>query len=116
MIPRDGSGLSTEHLQTSRAGTPRTKSRRAVAIQARGGNAVAGGRGPVAEAIVAAAAERGIAVRRDGDLAEVLSALDPATASSDAAAALTAALLDRLYWLNDAVKAANQRASKRESI
>lgn len=89
---------------------PTNSQTRAVAIQRRGaGHAVASGRGPVADAIVAVAAERGLTVKRDGDLAEVLSALDPATASTDAATALTAAVLDRLYWLNDAAKAAQKR-------
>lgn len=79
---------------------------RAVAVRGpSGAKSVVGGRGPVAEAMLAMAAARGVEVRRDRDLAEILSAMDPATASSDAAAALTAAVLDGLYRMNDAAKA-----------
>jgi|GEM_PF-3041646 len=77
--------------------------RRAVAISA-GGKAAVGGRGPMADAIVALARERGVEIRQDKDLAEVLSALDPAGAASDAAAALAASALDRLYRMNEAAK------------
>ena len=89
--------------------------RRAVAIRKDGSTrTIAGVRGPVADAMVALAAARGIEVRRDDDLAEVLSALDPETATSDAAAALTAALLDRLYRLNAAAKQASAVAESGE--
>ncbi len=79
---------------------PPSKRTRAVAIS-RKARSAAGGRGPLAEAILAVAAEKGVTIQRDADLAEVLSALGPEGASSDAATALTAALLDRLYRLND---------------
>ena len=79
--------------------------RRAVAIKgAPGAKFVQGGRGAVADAMLALAAAKGVEVRRDADLAEVLSAMDASTVSSDAAAALTAAVLDRLYRINDAAK------------
>lgn len=79
---------------------------RAVAVRGpQGARSAEGGRGAVADAMLALAAARGVEVRRDADLAEVLSAMDPATATSDAAAALTAAVLDRLYRINDAAKA-----------
>lgn len=83
---------------------------RAVAIRGlAGGKSVHGGRGAVADAMTALATARGVEVRKDADLAEILSAMDPATAASDAAAALTAAALDRLYRLNDAAKSGDRR-------
>lgn len=90
---------------------PASKQRpiRAVAISGpTGARHVAGARGPVAEAMTAIARERGVIIQRDADLAEALTALDPETASSDAAAALTAALLDRLYRMNHATKSAKE--------
>ena len=71
---------------------------------------LAGGRGPVAEAIVAAAQARGLKVRRDADLAEILSAINPASAASDAAAGLTAAMLDGLYRMNAAAKSGREKS------
>lgn len=85
--------------------------KRAVAIG--GANAFAGGRGALADAVLAVAKARGIAVRRDADLAEALSALDPATATSDTATALTAALLDGLYRLNAQAKEKEDADSER---
>ena len=87
---------------------PESDRRRAVAI-GHDGRAATGGRGAMADALLTLARERGIPVRRDADLAEVLSAIDPADATSDAATALTAAALDRLYRLNDAAKAARRQ-------
>ncbi len=59
--------------------------------------------------MLAVAAERGVPIQKDSDLVEVLSALDPATVGSDAATALTAALLDGLYGLNDRAKPAQRK-------
>lgn len=93
--------------EQDRPAVRRNDRRRAVAIVGKGaGRHTVGGRGPVADAILALAAERGVQVRHDADLAEVLSAIDPAEASSEAATALTAALLDRLYRMNAALKPA----------
>ena len=89
----------------------RARPARAVAITG-DARATAGGRGPVADAMLAVAAERGVTVRRDADLAEVLSAMNPDTASSDAAAALTAAVLDSLYKMNAAAKAKNRKSAR----
>lgn len=86
---------------------------RAVAVHgASGRRSSAGGRGDVAEAMLAAARANGVEVRRDADLAETLSALDPAATVSEGAVALTAAALDRLYKLNAAAKAAKQGTTK----
>lgn len=82
----------------------RPKMPRAVALG--GATSLASGRGAFADAILAVAAAKGVQVRRDADLAEVLSALDPAADAPEAATALTAALLDRLYRLNAAAKGA----------
>lgn len=82
---------------------------RAVAVRgAKGARQVAGARGSVADAMLEVARQSGVKVQRDADLAEALTALDPETASSDAAAALTAALLDRLYHMNAALKPATE--------
>lgn len=78
--------------------------RRAVALG--GATSLASGRGAFADAILAVAEAKGVTVRRDADLAEVLSALDPAAETPEAATALTAALLDRLYRMNAVAKAA----------
>ncbi len=84
----------------SKSGRP--KMPRAVALG--GSSSLASGRGAFADAILAVAATKGVQVRRDADLAEVLSALDPASDAPEAATALTAALLDRLYRMNAAAK------------
>ncbi len=82
---------------------------RAIAVHGAGARrSSAGARGDVAEAMLAAARSNGVEVRRDADLAEALSALDPTAAASEDAVALTAAALDRLYRLNAAAKAAKQ--------
>jgi len=88
---------------------PKQRPSRAVAVNGPiGARRVAGARGPVAEAMLSIAHERGVVIQRDADLAEALTALDPETASSDAAAALTAALLDRLYRMNHTAKSAKE--------
>jgi flagellar biosynthesis protein len=95
-MPPSGAAHSSKH--------GRPKMPRAVALG--GSSSLASGRGAFADAILAVAAAKGVRVRRDADLAEVLSALDPASDAPEAATALTAALLDRLYRMNAAAKGA----------
>lgn len=97
--------LSRNNTPTSTAKPKPDAPSRAVALS--GASTLASGRGAFADAILATAAAKGVEVRRDADLAEVLSALDASTDAPEAATALTAALLDRLYRMNAAAKAAS---------
>jgi flagellar biosynthesis protein len=73
---------------------------------------VAAGRGPLAERIVAVAAENGVAVRENGELAEVLAALD---LGQTIPVALYAAVAEILAFLHrrPAVRAAAAETGER---
>src|SRR3546814_1329053 len=63
-----------------------------------GPRVVASGRGAVAEQILQIAFERGVKVRSDSDLAEILAAVEVESEISLAALASVAEILRYLYW------------------
>lgn len=70
---------------------------------------VASGRGKIAEQIVAMALEKGVKVRQDADLAELLSTLDLDTPIPAEAIIVVAEILARVYQLNASMDLASQR-------
>ena len=81
----------------------------AVAIQGERGNAdspakvIASGRGKLAEQILAIAFAKGVKVREDADLAELLSALDLETPIPPEAIMVVADILTKVYEANQAL-------------
>jgi flagellar biosynthesis protein len=73
----------------------------------------ASGRGAVAEQIIALAFEKGIPVREDADLAEILSTVDVDAEIPIDALAAVAEILSYLYRYNHAARAADQAAGDR---
>jgi len=94
--------------QTNIKALPETRDSIAIAIQQKEGKAdtptvVAGGKGRVAEQILAIAFQNGIKVREDADLAELLSAVDIESEIPIDAFAAVAEILTYVYQINNAM-------------
>jgi len=66
------------------------------------------GKGAFAEQIVALAKEKGIPIREDADLAELLAAIAPGTEIPPEAVLAVAEILGRLYRINNRRKRSNR--------
>jgi len=94
--------------QTNIKALPETKDSVAIAIQQKDGKAstptvVAGGKGRIAEQILAIAFQNGIKVREDADLAELLGAVDIDSEIPIDAFAAVAEILTYVYQINNAM-------------
>lgn len=107
--------MTKENYPSSPNAKPLPDRQVAVAIAGNQGegqpSVIASGRGKLAEQILAIAFERGIKVREDADLAEVLAALDLDTDIPTEAIMAVADILTRVYQENDRMAAGDSAAS-----
>lgn len=99
---------SADSEQTNIKALPETRDSLAIAIQQKDGKSgiptvIAGGKGRIAEQILAIAFQHGIKVREDADLAELLGAVDIDSEIPVDAFAAVAEILTYVYQINNAM-------------